>query len=78
VSPCPLMSGSVISARPVGVLQMTDESGPEYGLIVSFFRPNEALEFEGRNRFADEGGGDFFWIATETKVKEAGQGEEDG
>ena len=29
VTPVPLISGSVIRCRPVGVLKMTDESGPD-------------------------------------------------
>jgi inorganic pyrophosphatase len=29
VTPVPLISGSVIRCRPIGVLQMTDESGPD-------------------------------------------------
>jgi len=29
ITPVPLISGSVIRCRPVGVLQMTDESGPD-------------------------------------------------
>jgi inorganic pyrophosphatase len=33
VSPYPVMPGSVIRSRPVGVLHMTDESGPDAKLI---------------------------------------------
>ena len=33
VSPYPVMPGSVIRSRPVGVLNMTDESGPDAKLI---------------------------------------------
>jgi inorganic pyrophosphatase len=33
ITPYPLISGSVIQARPVGVLKMTDESGPDAKLI---------------------------------------------
>lgn len=29
VTPCPLLSGSVIRCRPLGMLQMTDEHGPD-------------------------------------------------
>lgn len=32
-TPVPLVSGSVISCRPVGVLMMTDESGPDAKII---------------------------------------------
>ncbi|MDH3314904.1 MAG: inorganic diphosphatase, partial [Gammaproteobacteria bacterium] len=33
VTPCPLISGSVIRCRPLGMLQMTDESGPDSKII---------------------------------------------
>lgn len=33
VTPVPLISGSVIRCRPVGVLKMTDESGPDSKLL---------------------------------------------
>lgn len=33
VSPVPLISGSVIRVRPVGVLKMTDESGPDAKIL---------------------------------------------
>ena len=33
VTPYPLMSGSVIEARPVGVLNMTDEKGPDAKIL---------------------------------------------
>jgi len=33
VSPYPVMPGSVIRSRPIGVLNMTDESGPDAKLI---------------------------------------------
>ena len=33
VTPFPLLSGSVISARPIGMLKMTDESGPDSKIL---------------------------------------------
>ena len=33
ISPLPLISGSVIQARPVGMLRMTDESGTDYKIL---------------------------------------------
>ena len=33
VTPVPLISGAVIKARPVGMLQMTDEAGPDAKLL---------------------------------------------
>ncbi|RKZ35459.1 MAG: inorganic diphosphatase [Gammaproteobacteria bacterium] len=33
VSPCPLISGSVIRCRPVGMLKMTDEAGPDSKIL---------------------------------------------
>lgn len=49
VTPVPLMSGSVISVRPVGMLKMTDEAGQDAKLIAvpsdklsSFYRKIES------------------------------------
>ena len=33
ITPVPLISGSVITCRPVGMLQMTDEAGPDAKLL---------------------------------------------
>lgn len=33
ISPLPLISGSVIKARPIGLLEMTDESGRDYKIL---------------------------------------------
>ncbi len=40
VTPVPLISGSVIRCRPVGVLKMTDEAGPDAKVLAV---PNEKL-----------------------------------
>jgi len=34
ISPFPLISGAVIACRPVGMLHMTDESGPDAKILV--------------------------------------------
>jgi len=47
VTPIPLISGSVIRCRPVGVLNMTDESGADAAkqeITDSVIRFNEAKE----------------------------------
>lgn len=33
LTPCPLISGAVISARPIGVLKMTDEAGVDVKIL---------------------------------------------
>ena len=33
ITPTPIMSGSIIAVRPIGMLQMTDESGPDAKLL---------------------------------------------
>ena len=34
VTPVPLISGSVIRCRPLGLLRMTDEAGPDSKILV--------------------------------------------
>lgn len=33
ISPCPILSGAVVRCRPVGVLKMQDESGPDAKIL---------------------------------------------
>ncbi|MDX1512521.1 MAG: inorganic diphosphatase [Gammaproteobacteria bacterium] len=52
VTPFPLISGSVIRCRPVGMLRMTDESGPDAKVIAV---PVDKLSelYRGINSFSD-------------------------
>lgn len=52
VTPCPVSPGVVIRSRPVGVLYMTDESGPDAKIIAV---PHEKLssQYGGVKEYAD-------------------------